>query len=604
MTALNIYPAIGVARVGDAPEEFYICPEQEGALPTDLDNKPIDEHGFRDSMGRLKRQAARFKLLDGDQEITIGSTYDNKVVAAIEWVVHLANKKSSWYTFSTNSGEQGYPPNHPLRNAKVTDPTERQKQYIIDAGSRTIQGSNQGGENRFSFSRDTIPESYPGTFPPQGLDPFNIDTLGELRTDSNGNLLVLGGHGHSGSSEPTPSIGNYANNDNWWDDTSDGPIFAKLIFDDGSSQQVDGNAWIIVGPPSYAPQIANLVSLYDTIYDVTVRHMNAEPTIFKDGYWQQGEGSYTPYWETDILPILRRGLRYPWVAAIPPKAHNFDLSRLGDTSGDNRENLRGYRQFFVDVLRGPGDENTMINGKSGATMMPFLAGDDAIKPLDQAQSKYLRLTDTQYYMLQKWVEGDFHPIGVYPTVTQGDAMTRGVLENCVGGAFSPGIEMTWVSRLVEIYSGPFRIHARPLAEITPPLSLGYQPEKGMEPGDVTRYMAVPWQADFNECSVQPIGDRYVWWWPAQRPEFVYREAVNPIQRKGDLNPEAKLEQVPWIGSAYDQNGNNYISFADDLDMVKFWSQMGFIIEKDIQGQSCFVQVARTYPVPQYPIGEA
>ena len=29
-------------------------------------------------------------------------------------------------------------------------------------------------------------------------------------------------------------------------------------------------------------------------------------------------------------------------------------------------------------------------------------------------------------------------------------------------------------------------------------------ETGLQPGDLTKYMSVPWQADFNECSTQPI----------------------------------------------------------------------------------------------------
>src|SRR5258708_24188832 len=37
----------------------------------------------------------------------------------------------------------------------------------------------------------------------------------------------------------------------------------------------------------------------------------------------------------------------------------------------------------------------------------------------------------------------------------------------------------------------------------------------VEPGDVTKWMAVPWQADFYECNTH--------WWPAQRPDDVVSE---------------------------------------------------------------------------------
>src|SRR5205807_5338118 len=114
--------------------------------------------------------------------------------------------------------------------------------------------------------------------------------------------------------------------------------------------------------------------------------------------------------------------------------------------------------------------------------------------------------------------------------------------------------MTWISRDMRIYSEPFRIKRK--AGVAPPLDLGLDFDAGLEPGDLSRYMAVPWQADFNECSSQPIGERFVWWWPVERPSFVH-------VRRG-----RRLKQVPWVGTDDDQNADNYISFADDVEMVE------------------------------------
>lgn len=50
-----IHPAIGVARVGDSPEEFFIGPE----VP---DPPPVMLGESRDPAGALKRQAARFRV--------------------------------------------------------------------------------------------------------------------------------------------------------------------------------------------------------------------------------------------------------------------------------------------------------------------------------------------------------------------------------------------------------------------------------------------------------------------------------------------------------------------------------------------------------------
>ena len=123
-----IHPAIGVARVGDSPEEFFIGPEVP--LPVMLGES-------RDPAGALKRQAARFRVFG----------YDNlgKVVAEltancadINWSVHLANKKAAWYQFQIGLYIPEAPSANPsrLRNEKVTD----RGSLAIDPGPRGITG--------------------------------------------------------------------------------------------------------------------------------------------------------------------------------------------------------------------------------------------------------------------------------------------------------------------------------------------------------------------------------------------------------------------------------------------------------------------------------
>jgi hypothetical protein len=402
--------------------------------------------------------------------------------------------------------------------------------------------------------------------------------------------LVAGGHGHSGSDETHNKITTYANNDGWYDDTADGPVTAVVVLNDGTKIKAT-SAWVIAGPPAYAPQIPNLVTLYDTIFDVVVRKMNAHPEIYEDGIWKGGATGFKPHFESHIKPILERGQTYPWVVAIPPKPHRFDMSMMAD----NRSGMRGMRQRILDYLRAPGDENTLVSTTTGATMMPYLAGDASIGPADKTPSKFLRLTDTQYFMLQQWADGFFSTgSGHAPKQNAGDAITQGVLENCVGGAFSPGIEMTWVSRLTQIYSAPFRIRVKD--DIRYPLSLGWRPEEGLEPGDVTKFMAIPWQADFNECSAQSVGDRTVWWWPAQRPLFVYnklKEIVEPKKTIWDMVKDGDIKQVPWVGIDYNMNAGNFTSFASDNEMVEKWMDMGFIINEGDKDTPLYVEVERT-----------
>jgi L-lysine epsilon oxidase-like protein len=253
----EIYPAIGIARVGNAPESFYLGPERAGGLPIppDAATRAFGASDFRDSEGRLRRQAARFRIwryATGAEPVEV--TLDTEDVREIRWTVHLANKKASWYRFLTSKGQHGYGPNHPLRNAELQSPDDRWR-LIIDPGPRSITGRTAAPVD---FSAATIPPGYRwGNFPPATLKPHAIETLGTLRTDSSGRLLVLGGFGHSGSLHEPPALTDYANNDGWWDDVSDGPVWATVRLATGEVIEAKP-AWALVAPPAYAPQIGNL----------------------------------------------------------------------------------------------------------------------------------------------------------------------------------------------------------------------------------------------------------------------------------------------------------------------------------------------------------
>ncbi|CAN7161264.1 LodA/GoxA family CTQ-dependent oxidase [Trinickia sp. LjRoot230] len=591
MIEYKIHPSIGIARVGNAPEQFYIGPEVYRGLPINPDGRPFQQQDLRDEASRLCRQAARFRVyrIDGDtvEEVTLSAPS----VKSIRWTVHLANKKPSWYEFVPLQGQDGFAPNHRLRNAGVSNRHE----LLIDAGPRRIAGRNQRGVH---FNREQVPAGYRGAhFPPGPLYPTmgSIDTLGELQTDADGRLLVLGGYGISGTTDPDPELADYANNDGWWDDTSDGPVGATIEFSDGTVIDA-ASARVLVAPPKYAPEIPNLVTLYDLMFDVMVR-AGRYPDIYKSSMWQSGRDGYRPNFQTDIQPFLERATLYPWVTAMPPKPHTFDIAKLRaiGAGGDGADEFKGLRRYLVDVLRPPGAENSLYNA-AGASMMPFLGGDDSAA--DTATAKYMRVTDTQYFFLQQWAEGYF--VDRYPDANAADAFTRAALDNCVGAPLCPGIEMTWIARVPEIYAEPFRIRNRFVE--TGPLRLGYEPASGMEPGDLTRYMAIPWQSDFNECSSYPIDDRLIWWWPAHRPAFVYLEPQRETVIASPSVPPSPQpgSQVPWIGTDFDQLAKDYIGFADDVDMVRYWSELGFVIEKSIDGAPRFVEVERTLPRPFLP----
>ncbi len=121
-----------------------------------------------------------------------------------------------------------------------------------------------------------------------------------------------------------------------------------------------------------------------------------------------------------------------------------------------------------------------------------------------------------------------------------DALTRVALESCVGGELDPGIE---VSRTVFFDADRYQTDE--------PFRLS---PATVRPGDVTRYNAVPWQADFLACQWEELDGpwpRRLGWWPAQRPDDVYPKMGAP-------------EMVPWTRGLGD----------DYQDMIDRWDRLG------------------------------
>ncbi len=286
----KVHPAIGIARVGNS-EDHYFAPEHIGGLPVNPDSRPFEPDDFRDKDLRVRRQAVRFEVYryEGPDDPGTPVRIGEHGVARVEWTVHVANKKAAWYEFLVGAGEYGYSPEHRLRNADVTDPDERRRLFI-DPGPRTLSGPGESAE----FSRHDNPDDYPMTFPPEHLEPSGIDSLGSIRTDKRGGLIALGGYGRSGTHRLPPVIVDYANNDRWWDDTSDGPVTARVVMDDGTTVPVDTGGWLLTAPPRFAPELVNAVTLYDTMFDTAVRSMGLRPDIYANGLWNR---SYRPNWE-------------------------------------------------------------------------------------------------------------------------------------------------------------------------------------------------------------------------------------------------------------------------------------------------------------------
>lgn len=92
--------------------------------------------------------------------------------------------------------------------------------------------------------------------------------LGELRTDDRGRLRVYGGQGKSASYDGKPPT-TFANNDGWYDDTSDGPVCASLRL---QGRQIEvAPAWVVVAPPNYGPQQKSVRTMYALMTDLAIQ---------------------------------------------------------------------------------------------------------------------------------------------------------------------------------------------------------------------------------------------------------------------------------------------------------------------------------------------
>ena len=502
-TTYKIYPPIGIARLGNSPDDFFVGPEAPGQnfLPQGTQ--------YKDGMQRIKRQGARFRIYectfdDAAPDLITAVREISSNEAEIEWSAHLANTKSASGSLNSN--------------------TVPRSKLEIDPGNLTISGNNQ---NQAVSGSITITDD-------NGQDQTKRVKLGDLKTDSSGRLIVLGGHGLSESVTGDPISGLFSNG--WYDDASDGPVAARVKLN-GSTQFVDAeSAWVVVGPPAYAHPIFNIVTMFDLAFDLATKlpppnNFAVDPVC-----------SFTK----DIYPILRRTVDMQWVSQLALGPHggpgNFlESPRFQSLHDQTAAGAATARKAIFDRLKDP------ANGGSPS----FPVGAPA-KSMPQLAS--LSLTDQQYMRFEAWKDGNFvddwNGVPANPSFSsiaatdQPAALTRAALEAGVGGSFRPGIEVGGIFSAASTFQAPFRI------------------SNNLRPGSLTASLSVPWQADFEACGTG--------WWPGGRPNFVMNDSG---------------QRYNWIGSS-----------ISPTDLVTVWKELGFITQDGSGASTRFIEKERTLPI--------
>lgn len=602
----RIHPAIGIARVGNAPaSQYFLGPEVPNQRAERAPDTGTAVPPFK-SDGLVKRQAARFRVFEYVQEgglwtVSREVSLADDDVAELTWTVHLANRKASFFQFLGLDGSPDGKPNTQRRN------DGEQENLEIDPLPRSVGGHDAGPVAMSKGTSDTPAQERwprPAPSPP-------ITSLGELRTDQAGRLIVVPGAGIAGSQRGA-TIDNYANNPGWFDDVGDGPVTATLKLRSADSTVTDHDvegAWLLVGPPDFAPPLPQLVSLYDVLLDLAVQQ---SPIPHDEAAFQTGElarlpglatlvkdvrdgtalSTYTVSFDTDVAPILRAAFG---VSSVFEPAHQGKRTMGG----------LGISPLFWKQLSDPA--STGVPGRIvsrlrpprgfGATAgdnqdMPRLRGDD---PYNEKQTDHraLTLTATQYAILQKWADGDFIGSALGPESLleppQSQEVTphgldRAATECASGGAFFPGTEVGWLIRQPWVFAAPFRIkHGAPSKYHGD----DEESQTTVGAGFFSRQMALPWLADFLQCMHE--GD---WgWWPSQRPDSVQTPTGQRVPWHRSSDPDGIPKPWPKAETGLPNRDQDTPSYDE---MLENWFKFGFIMPI---GEGKFGETERADRIP-------
>ena len=186
-----------------------------------------------------------------------------------------------------------------------------------------------------------------------------------------------------------------------------------------------------------------------------------------------------------------------------------------------------------------------------------------------------------------------------PLAEQPAMLDRAALEYCLADAFHPGCEVTWPVRHLTMFHAPFRIRHRPAGEpepdygktLTPAVAWAANgPLYQQGPGDLTRWMGLPWQADTGFCrsGYDTDYDPYVpTFWPARVPNQVltepnYRVVIDTAAPR-DERLAAFASRMVWTAPL------TGASRAGQMEqMVRIFGDMGLVeVREGVQGDPDF-----------------
>jgi hypothetical protein len=245
---------------------------------------------------------------------------------------------------------------------------------------------------------------------------------------------------------------------------------------------------------------------------------------------------------------------------------------------------------------------------------PWIYGDAYGSFAVDAPGNHLSLPSVRETVLRRWVEGDFNDdwspaqaaprpaIENWPLNEQPAMLDRAALTYCLADVFHPGCELTWPMRHASMYDKPFRIRHRPAGQPDPDYGpsldqhIALQPNGPLYaqgPGDLTRWMAIPWQGDSASCrSGYDTGfDLYLpTFWPARVPNQVlteddYKTVMNTALSR-DIRLAAFNNREDWERAILQGSGVQAM-----MKMITHFGAMGIVEQRPgIKGDPDFPEI--------------
>lgn len=626
--SIRIHPGIGIARLGDS-NEFYIGPEAPGEVVDPGGNNGPGPMGgsYRDSQGRLKRQAQRFRIYayDADNKVVAELTSDSDMVASIRWRVHVRNMKAANYAFQ---GAYLFDPDK-LRNPSIQPgmkPEER-TQLIIDPGVQVIESGQTDpvvmkGDVFTGVEKGTLPGAlrFEGFVPKDTSQDVEVTyqaakgiELGQLHLDEKNRLLFVPAPGKAESvttpkvllSNPSMTVNPpngpedgknpltnqfaYFNIPGWWDDTCGGEIDATVTLKDGTvlstrdgvtaatddgTRNPHAGASIATAPPKFAPHMYHVVSLLDRVYE-------AFPEAYP--YANQKTNFYR-----DIYPVFARAVNYGWVSAEaagvtpdtqdaahgPGQPGNLLTEDYMAELADPSETSKDTRQMIYDLMRhAAGNRGMLVDSLLPAPpQRPTSWQSDEFKR-DVEDYKMPKLWGTGGKPAQNKQLGNDLP-NQFLSLTN---IQMHHLKEWADGNFEVGTPPTEPMALDKMPLDQ-QPHALDCAALEPTIGGGFHPgiefpyliiyrENFAEAFRINKNIAPGALAAYMSSPWQ--GDFWscnTAWWPTQRPDIVFDyDAKNHTRSHKE-----------WF-RGYDEHGEPLSATDGYQQMVYAWSKLGMIL---------------------------